>query len=326
MKAGGSFRNGRQVRQAHCKMELSLLAALVCFGAPLLALCGPEQQTNRRPGEGVAPPRVEYALVLQANRTSAVPDERVMFTADLYPPFRGAEFEFEFGDGNKSGPLAIPQATYRYFADGNYEVRATANLNGLRVQSNTLRLSVHTVRVSVELVPKLDHTKTGEPIEFRAKVTPPVQDAEYTFDFGDGTLALNSRSPDARHSYRQSKTYSAWVAVRTAHEHKFFSPPVQVYIEPSTPLWAIIATVLAVMGVGAYSGIGLRRRWRRGALGRAGVKIRARQGPGKQELEVPEHAASRDEVQFRAVRSAGQQTIEYRGRLVSRIETIHEGN
>ncbi len=276
--------------------------------------------------------QIERTLVLRPDPASVVPGKPVTFTAELDPPFPGALFQFRFGEGPGSGELVVPQATHEYSDDGDYYAFVIATLNGKELVSNRVLLPVHSIPLKVTLVPNRDRATTDDTIEFHAIVEPqPAPDnAEYTFNFGDGTLAQTSRSPDARHSYTQRKTYSAWVTVHTvhesltasklAHEHQFVSEPVQLSIVSRPPsAWAIIAavaTAILLAGAAAFSG------YRSYMLHK--VRIRVAIDTGKQRLETSTPPLEGMEVGFRAVHPPGQQALECRGPLWARIETMHE--
>jgi beta-lactam-binding protein with PASTA domain len=273
--------------------------------------------------------QIERSLVLRSTPASVVPGEPVVFTAELDPPFTGTTFQFNFGEGPGTGELDLPRASHSYSGDGDYEVFVIAKVNGKQLVSNRVLVPVHRIPLKITLVPNRDHGTTNETIEFHALATPPApRNAKYTFDFGDGEQTQTSGSPDARHFYTQRGTYSAWVRVSTvheplaggpaAHEHQFVSERVPLSIVPPLPGVLIAAAVTSLVLVG--SGVFLGYRW---YMTRK-VEVQLAKGAGSQRLEAPAGAILGVEVQFRGVRSPGEQTLVSRGPLWTRIETIHD--
>lgn len=281
--------------------------------------------------------QIQHSLILRHNPASVVPGGPVTFTAALDPPFPGATFQFHFGDGPATGDLNEPQASHRYADDGDYTAFAIATLNGRQLVSNRVLLPVHSGPLDITLIPTPNHGTTRDSIAFHAAVKPPKTNAEYTFNFGDGSLPETSRSPNVTHTFGQPRTYSAWVTVHTVHErlpagrpvhdHQFVSEPVELAIvAPPFPLRAILLGIASVLALGAGAFFLFRGRLRLDGPPPPPPElvIRVQTHAGLQRIETPAHTLSIASVQFRAVHSPGEQTLECRGPLWTRIEASHD--
>ncbi|MBZ5538075.1 MAG: PASTA domain-containing protein [Acidobacteriia bacterium] len=276
--------------------------------------------------------QIVHSLMLRPAPTSATPGEPVTFKAELIPPFPGATFQFNFGEGERSGELDVPEATHQYDDDGDYVVFSTATLGSRQVISNRVELPVHLARLDITLLSSPSHPRANETIQFHAVVTPSSQAgrAVYSFHFGDGTPVEASDSPEAQHSYPQSNQYSAWVTVRmvheplpgggSVHEHFYTSDPIEVVIAPApVPLWGIIGAILGavlVAGAGTFSAY----RW----IQMQKLSFRVEKDAGRQWPQGPEHSIASSRWQFRVARSTGEQSTTSHGPLCTRIEKIHE--
>jgi hypothetical protein len=176
-------------------------------------------------------PALQVNLI--ANARSLVPGETVTFTAQLAPPQRAAEYQFDFGDRTPGVTSNQPRALHTYQQDGNYSVRVAVTANDKQAQSPVLGITVHDVvyAVSLRVSPQIAHT--GQTVDFEAEALPQVPETtrpEYIFYFGDGSNPRFSATPVVQHTYANAKAYQATVILVADHGHKIPSDPVEVSI------------------------------------------------------------------------------------------------
>jgi beta-lactam-binding protein with PASTA domain len=210
-------------------------------------------------------PQPQLQVNLTASANSLLPAEAVMFTATLTPSQEAVEFQFDFGDGTPGVTSNQQQVPHAYQQDGNYSVRVTAIWNHQQVQSQALQIAVHDVIYTVTLKASLQIAQKGQTVEFQATVWPAIPTTtkpEFIFDFGDKSAPEDSASPDAQHTYQDTRTYQATATFVTEDGHKISSDPVEVAIvlpppphrPPASPLAyvGIGSGLLAVLGTGGY--------------------------------------------------------------------------
>lgn len=290
----------------------------------------PAAETLVTPGTSVSfavSQQIARKLLLRASPRNLSPGESVVLSAELDPPFPGAEYQFSLAGGTEpSGVWSTDaQTQFNNLGDGNYEAVAAARWNNRSVGSNRVRIVVHSIKYEVRLIPKPLSPKSGDIVSFDAEVSPAVEHAMYIFHFGDWSEDRLSASPHAEYAYQAVGNHSAQVTVRisdtpaaggTAHSHEFSSPPVQLCVQPPLPilLYVLGAAALAAAGYAMWKWLGPKPR--------VGVVIH--KDLGVQTVEVPRRARKREGIEIHVVRSWGEQTIESKGPLWARIETIHE--
>jgi len=279
--------------------------------------------------------QIERKLVLRAFPANISPGESVTLTAELDPPFPGAEYQFRFGASTPAPTDWSPdsQAQFTYLNDGDYEAVAAARWNNGSVSSNPVRIVVHSIKYEIRLLPDSLHVKSGETVSFRAEVNPTVETATYIYHFGDGIPDQASSLPTAQHVYHPIGNYSARVTVRSAdtsvaggavHSHDFASPPVQLSVEPPPPppppiMFYVIGTALLIAVV-VYA---VQKVKSRGPRARR-LQILVHKDMGTQSVEAASGMPKGTNVEIHVVRSWGEQRIKSEGPLWARIETIHE--
>ena len=250
-----------------------------------------------------------------------------MLSAELDPPFPGAEYQFSLGGGTEpSGAWSTEaEAQVKNLGDGNYEAVAEARWNNRSVVSNRVRIVVHSIQYDVRLFPKPLLSKTGETVSFGAEVSPTVEHATYIFHFGDGSADRTSSSPSVQYAYQAAANYSTQVTVRISdtlaagaveHSHEFTSRPVQLGVQPAPSILFYVLGAVALAGVGyaIWKWLGPKPR----------VAVVIHKDLGVQTIEVAPRVRKLEGIEIHVVRSWGEQTIESKGPLWARIETIHE--
>ena len=270
--------------------------------------------------------QIERKLGLRASAKNIAPGESVVLSAELDPPFPGAEYQFSIGSGDLTpGPWSSDaQARFANLSDGDYEAIATARWNNRSVTSNRLHIVVHSIKYEVRLLPGSLHLRPDESVSFGADVSPAVKSATYIFHFGYGIADQTSSSPDAQYAYQTAGKYSAQVTVRIAdmpaaggatHLHEFPSPPVELLVQrgPLVPFYVLGTAALLAAGYAV-------RKW----LRKPRVAVAVRKDFGIQTVEIVRQGRSRVGIEIHVVRSWGEQTIESQGPLWARIESTHE--
>jgi PKD domain len=275
---------------------------------------------------------IERKLVLRASPANISPREAVTLTAELDPPFPGAEYQFSFGAGTPAAWSPDAQAQFTYLNDGDYEAVAAARWNNGSVSSNPVRIVVHSIKYEVRLLPDSLHLKSGETVSFLAEVNPTVETATYIYHFGDGIPDQASSLPTAQHVYHPIGNYSARVTVRiantlvaggAAHSHDFASPPVQLSVEPPPPPPPIMLYVIGAAFLIAVVVYGVQKVKSRGPKARR-LQILVHKDLGTQSVEAASGMPKGTDLEIHVVRSWGEQNIKSEGPLWARIETINE--
>lgn len=270
--------------------------------------------------------QIERKLVLRAVPTNVVPGESVTLIAELNPPLPGAEFQFNFGEGDPSVWSPDTQADFTYRHDGNYKATAGARWNNGNTNSNTVRIVVHSVRYEVKLLPDALKVRAGAVVAFRAEVRPPVQGATYIYHFGGSIPDQTSSLSSARYAYQQVGNYSVSVTARipevagaggAIQSHDFASPEVRLSVEGSDgSVAAYVMGAAVLIGVVGYAAWKIKSR----KIIRARLQILVHKDPGIQSLLL----APATGIDIYVVRSWGEQKIRSQGPLWARIEMIHE--
>lgn len=178
--------------------------------------------------------------------------------------------------------------------------------------------------ISVQLQGDPPQAKAGSSVVFTVKVTPKIPGLQYVFDFGDETGQSTSAEPFIRHTYSSIRIHRAVVVVRRGNVPYSSSNVVPVTIERGLNL-ALLVWMIAGIGVlagGSYFKTESIRRHRR--LKRAGISFKPVKSLGRQQLEPPPAGSVTSDFRLKAVSSAGEQTTEVSGLLVTREEVLDE--
>jgi PKD repeat protein len=144
-------------------------------------------------------------------------------SADAFGSAPGASaiagYTFDFGDGTVAGPQTGQTAQHSYTNAGTYTVTATVADTGGTTAQATASVTVIQPRPPVATVSVTPATFTA-PLGVMADAsgstagTAPIVD--YTFDFGDGTVAGPQTAAKAPHTYTNAGTYTVTVTVTDA--------------------------------------------------------------------------------------------------------------
>lgn len=277
----------------------------------------------------VPPPNKETLIVKSNLNRPAIPGEPVTFIASAQGPAQTIQYQFDFGDGQKSPASESPQARHAYAKDGNYMATVTAILDGGvgQVTAST-DVSVHEAPAGVHEAPQfvtLDvsprRVEEKQPVTFTAHVYPPEPaPARYTFHFGDRSEEV-SETPSVTHPYQQNSVYHPSVTILTAHGHNASSHPIRlIVVVPVPPLpWWVIALVaaglVASVAFVAFVGHKLLQRWvtRR-------IRLNLRPGEVTMPLQSLHGGLEEDEFQFHTNHSPGVIVVQERASVVHRVK------
>jgi hypothetical protein len=122
-------------------------------------------------------------------------------------------FKWDFGDGVTSNEMT----TFHTFMPGTYNVTLRIT-NPYTVLTLTDRIVVEAVTTG-DMTPNFTYSKDVNIVHFRIQ-NPSLIDAQWLFDFGDGTTATltGATPPEVVHSYAKSGTYMVTLTVGTFFE------------------------------------------------------------------------------------------------------------
>jgi len=273
------------------------------------------------------PPTIEPPSVhLTADATSIKPGDTVTFVAKLEPYAPGAQFVFDFGDG-QSTTQEDPEVPHRFDADRDYEVTVTAKLAKQQVQSELLRITVHPMKYTLDVTWIPRHPAAGQRVVFTATLDPPnpaIAKGPYYFSFGE-----KSKPKPSENIYRQSFArpgpYSVRVRLNGEHGHIIESLPAELLVIPEPPpppswwkSWGKSAVVAAaIVLVASFVGLYGISKYLTGlvafrAMGRIG-SVHLRQD-GRDGLEAA--------FGISLERPTSDATAEFRGPVVLKVERI----
>lgn len=179
------------------------------------------------------PSQIELSLRSDRDRIRA--GQSVRFTAVIRPEYQNAEYKFDFGDGMQSEWMHMPEVTHFYNTEGIFQASARARLGVERLVTSE-PLSIEVIPSSAEYRATIEADRTmivqNERVRFIALLTPAVQDAEYMFNFGDGTRSGWTAGHETEHTYITAGRYQVFVAVRSAARIITESRAVQVEVTP----------------------------------------------------------------------------------------------
>jgi len=266
-------------------------------------------------------PALQETLSLKSNLNSpAIPGELVTFVATAQGSAKSIEYQFDFGDGQKSVPSDSPQARHTYMRDENYTVTVTAILDGGvgQVTAST-NVSVHESPQVVTLDVSPRSVAEKQPVTFTAQVYPPEpMPLRYTFQFGDKSENV-SATPSVTYAYRQNKVYHPFVTILTAHGHKASSQPIAlIVVPPPLSVWVIVLIGAGVALSGSALGVAGYKIWQR--IVTQGISSNLRPGQVIIRLQTAHGGLKEDDFQFHKVPCRGVVKVEERVQVVRGVE------
>jgi hypothetical protein len=285
------------------------------------ALSPPQQS----PSPQSPPPQTEtftVQLQLTANVTSIKPGDTITFVAKLEPYAPGAQFVFDFGDG-QSAEQEDPEVSHSFKADRDYEVTVTARLAKQQVHSEPLHITVHSTPTptTLDLTWTPLHPAAGKPVVFTATLEPPnpaITQGPYTFYFGNQAKATTPENTYSQ-TFERYGTYPVRVTLRGEHGHVFQSALAELtVVEPPTTNWPkYVALAAAMTLMVSFVGLHFLKSYFTGL-----VALRAVARTGSVHL----HQDGRDGLEaafgFKLEQPAVNADAEFRGPVIRKVERV----
>ncbi len=155
-----------------------------------------------------------------------VVDQEVGFTVGAIPGATGLVYRFSFGDGGPFSPWdPSPVARHSYKRADRFFVVAEIGRPGHGTVIPVTRTRVQEIVVlpvasqyTEELLLRADppHGGPGTPIRFTVELQPPVPDAQYRFEFGDGKQSEWQGASSIVHRYPGAREYRASAEAKLA--------------------------------------------------------------------------------------------------------------
>ena len=189
------------------------------------------------PPRQVAPeaqPKARYRVELTASPEIIEIGQNVRFIASLGRELRGAEFNFDFGDGTTSAWITEPEIVHQYSLRGELSAFVTVRRAREMIARSTrvrIRVTESLPRLTLSLHPDNESPYIAENILFRAELSRPLPDARYQFSFGDFIVSEWTPNPEIEHSYGREGTYRAQGLVRVDREKTIESLPVTIMVQ-----------------------------------------------------------------------------------------------
>jgi PKD repeat protein len=187
------------------------------------------------------------AVKLSATPTSVKPDSLVNFRAELSHSYPNIKYRFVFADGSPTDWQDSQQTTHSYRAPGSYQAYVDIGLGNSgavkRVQGSlrqTIQVTPPPPRtIAVDLTADRVTVQAKDEVRFLARVDPSEPSVRYRFDFGDRSGSAGwQASPQTRHVYSSSGTYSTSVDVRVMNSRSGLqtasSKPLPIKVEPAS--------------------------------------------------------------------------------------------
>jgi hypothetical protein len=241
---------------------------------------------------------------------------------------RGAEFDFNFGDGSPVTRTRESEIDHTYTRRDEFDAFVSVSgVGGTTGRSNVVKIRVTDSLQGITLSLRLDHNNISveERILFRAVASRPLSDAQYRFIFGDDTSSDWAVNPEIAHAYRQEGSYQAQAFMQASGGRAVGSSQVTITVRrrqgplDDTLKTAIIIGTAAVIVVATY--LARRSREKKKRRGR-NEPVRAFQAEphidqGEQFIGSGQRLDLEYELQIRPVADPGAQEIAASGPLIT---------
>jgi hypothetical protein len=220
-------------------------------------------KTNGGPASGQETTSGQAILTLRASAQIAQPNQPIQFTLTWNRPVYRVTYVFDWGDKTGSEESANLTAQHAYSSAGQYTVRATAHSVVKAASAGDPTSNPVTIQVpfpeksSATLTADKLNIHPGDSVAFSATAYPNAADAQYTYDFGDGTTP-QAGSNQAGHTYNVLGIFHATVTVLSHDgEQSAVSPPVEIGVTAAadvTPTPAPTVRVTSLNTTGLVAG------------------------------------------------------------------------
>lgn len=281
--------------------SLASAGRVVSQGVPPESMVEPGTQVDLVVGHAPA-----YTASVHASSTNPTVGEPVTFSASVSPKIAAPEFQFDFGDGQKTGWAAASQAFHTYRKAGNFQLVAAVRAPKGTVPPATLAVQVRSPEIAILLSADRNRAYRNGVVRLTAMLRPANQGAEYQFDFGDRTLSAWQSSPIAMHRYATAGTFQAHVFVRVPGAEPVHSAAVllEIVAFPWTPIVVALLLVFVIGGWWIY------RRVANPPGLPASLSVVQSWDPGRQEVAATGRLLDGPSLVIRAAPSRGEQGIE----------------
>ena len=187
-------------------------------------------------------PPNQAVLTLKSNSQTAQPNQSVHFDLSWDRTVYRYAYHFDWGD-NQTSDVNDTGADHSYGSPGTYTVNVTATpLANMKMMAAARPVAISSNAVSILVVASPQPTVTlradktslnvDDTVTFTATLDPPAPDAQYRFDFGDGTVDDNAPNP-REHRYSGVSQYQAVVTALTQDgTQSVTSVPVEISVRP----------------------------------------------------------------------------------------------
>ncbi len=166
---------------------------------------GPAELEKAKP-QVRRPVQPTYRVILEADRTDLPVGKSIRFVGGISPEVENVRYRFNFGDGNQSEWLSMPEASHVYRNPGAYGAVLIARIGERDYQSPELVINVRESILRLRLIGS-SRISVGQPIGFEAMPEPVYPELQYQFRFGDGEVSGWTNQPRIEYRYEKEGSY-----------------------------------------------------------------------------------------------------------------------
>ncbi len=217
------------------------------FGKKATALQQNGVNIGQKATKYLPPTHTQAVLTLTPNMLTAQPNQSIHFELTWDRPVYRDSYHFDWGDG-KSNDVTDPSADHAYESPQTYTVRVTATplanvtmmamMKPVVIQSNAVSIAVVLpAQPTVTLAADKSNMNVGDTVTLTATLIPPAPDAQYQFNFDDGSAPSSVTTNQVPHLYNAEKIYHPTVTVLTSDgQQSVTSPAVEINVTAPPPV------------------------------------------------------------------------------------------
>jgi outer membrane biosynthesis protein TonB len=179
------------------------------------------------------------SVIFSASPATARAGDLVTFTAKPSGPYPNLEYRFVYGDGSVSPWQTGAQSEHVYQRTGNFFAYVDIGDGKQRLAGSARKqIAISSAQPLTVSLRATQPARAGIPVTFNARTFPANANAKYQFIFGDGQQTLQQVNAQARHVYKSSGSYNAYVQVSqsdNAQNSPAKSSPILVSVQPTIP-------------------------------------------------------------------------------------------
>ncbi len=169
-----------------------------------------QTETSKSQKQEVARPRLRaqepYPVFLEVNNQNPVVGDVVIFSGGTELDIRDVQYQFVYGDGEKSDWQSEPEANYVYTRPGKYEAFLTVKVGRRNFQSKKVPITVRAIQLILKRMTD-DPLYVGMPVRFEVISNSPMKGFMFQFHFGDGSAPKWLEERTVEHIYSAEGTY-----------------------------------------------------------------------------------------------------------------------